>query len=198
VSGGRITAALSAAWTAAVAAAYSIMLYVNLPLGSRGSSALPRYGLQIGEFRKRPTTPQLVAIAPTPRELIDLQMVAHSDIRIEFGWRLIWNITRQAFGPRSSQAVLTIGVPLKGVRPSDAVSQQPWNPGTSEMTALAGNPIPRRQVDGESLAILNVVISSHWTPTDGPPAYVQLRPTIQLGNSQTTEAALVLHGAETR
>jgi hypothetical protein len=43
-----------------------IMLYVSLPLESRGSSSLPRYGLRIGEFRKRPTTPQLVAIAPTP------------------------------------------------------------------------------------------------------------------------------------
>jgi hypothetical protein len=54
-----------------------LMLYVTLPLSSHGSSSLPRYGLRIGEFRKRPTTPQLVAVAPTQRELVDLQIAAH-------------------------------------------------------------------------------------------------------------------------
>jgi hypothetical protein len=172
-----------------------IILYVSLPLGSRGSSSLPRYGLRIGEFRKRPTTPQLVPIAPTPRELIDLQIEGHSDVRIAFGRRLVWNVTRQAFGPQYTQAVLTIVVPIKGIRLSDAVSQHPWDPGTSGMSALAGNPIPRRPVDGESLAILNVAISSHWTPTDGWAAHTQLRPTIQFGNIQ---AALAPQSAETR
>ena len=32
------------------------MLYVTLPLSSSGSASLPRYGLRIGEFRKRPIT----------------------------------------------------------------------------------------------------------------------------------------------
>jgi hypothetical protein len=171
---------------------------VSLPMGSRGSSSLPRYGLRIGEFRKRPTTPQLVAIPPTQRELVDLQIVAHSDVRIEFGRRLVWNITRQAFGTQSSQAALTIGVPIRGIRLSEAANQQPWDPGISGISALAGNPIPRRQVEGESLAILNMIIPSHWTPTDGRAAHVRLRPTIQFRNTQTTEAVLVPHGAEAR
>jgi hypothetical protein len=171
------------------------MLYVSLPLGSRGSSSLPRYGLRIGEFRKRPTTAQLIAIAPTPRELIDLQIEAHSDVRIAFGRRLVWNVTRQAFGPQASQAVLTIGVPIKGMKLSDAVAQHPWDPVTSGMSALAGNAIPKRQVDGVSLAILNLAIPLHRTPTDGRAAHAQLRPAIQFGNVQ---AVLAPHSAETR
>ena len=42
--------------------------------------------------------------------------------------------------------------------------------------------------DSESLAIVQMVIPSHWTP----------RPTIQLLNTQTTGAALVLGSTETR
>ena len=50
-----------------------IMLYVTLPLSFRSSSSQPLYSLRIGEFRQRPTTTQLVAKAPTLRELIDIQ-----------------------------------------------------------------------------------------------------------------------------
>ena len=178
--------------TAPASCGPQIMLYVSLPMGSQGSSSLPRYGLRVGEFRRRPTTTQLVAMPPTQRELVDLQMVAHADVRIEFGRRLIWNITRQTVGPQSSRAALTIGVPIRGVRLSDTVNQQPWDPGNSGMSALTDNPIPRRRVEGQSLAILKMIIPSHGTPTH--------RPTIQFWNTQTTEAEAVLvpHGAETR
>jgi len=185
--------------TASAPCGPQIMLYVTLPMGSQGRSSLPGYGLRVGEFRRRQTTPQLVAIPPTQRALVDLQIVAHADVRIELGRRLIWNITRQAFGSQSSQAALTIGVPIRGIRLSDAVNQQPWDPGISGMSALMDNPIPRRQVEGQSLAILKMVIPSHWIRTDGRSAHVQLRPTtIQFWNTQTTEAVPVPHGAETR
>lgn len=176
-----------------------IMLYVSQPLWSRGDSSLRLYGLWIGKLLTPPTTPQLAAIAPFQRSgLIDLQILAHSDVRLEFGRRLIWNITRATFGPQSSQSVPAVGVQIKGIRLSDTVGQQPWNPGTSRMSALVGNPIRRRQVGGESLPIVDMVISSHWTPTAGRAAYVQLTPTVQFVNSQRTEAVLVLRGAGTR
>jgi hypothetical protein len=151
-----------------------IMLYVSQPLWSRGDSSLRLYGLCIGKLVTPPTTPQQAAMASFQRsDLIDLQILAHSDVRLELGRRLIWNITRGTFGP----SVPAIGVQIKGIRLSDTVRQQPWNPGTSRMSALVGNPIRRRQVDGESPAVVNTGISSHWTPIAGRAAYVQLRPT---------------------
>ena len=183
---------------AAGAGNVQFMLYVTLPLSSRGSSSLPLYGVRIGQFRKRPTTPQLVAIAPTQRELIDVQIAGHSDLRVALGRRLIWNFTRRAFGAQSSAAVLTIGVPIKGSRLSDSVNQGPWDPGIPEVSALPGAPIRTRQVDGEILAIVNLVIPLNWTATDGQPSYMQLGPTIRFGNTQPTEAMRPSHSAETR
>jgi hypothetical protein len=174
-----------------------IMLYVTLPLSSRGSSSPPRYGLRIGEFRQRPTTTQLVAKAPTLRELIDIQIDGRSDVRMEFGRRLIWNITRGAFG-RQSDSVWAIKVPIKDISLSDALNQEPWDLGTSGMSALAVNPIQARQLDGERLAIANIVIPLRWTATDRRAAYLQLRPTIRFGNTQTVEAVLLPHSREAR
>lgn len=165
-----------------------IMLYVSQPLWSGGRSSALLYGLRIGQLRMPRTSPQSTATAPIERELIDLQIVAHSEVRIEFGRRFVWNITRGAFGQQSNRAVLAIGVLLKGIRRSDAANQQVWDPGSSGVSALAGNPVPRWQADSESLAIVQMVIPSHWTP----------RPTIQLLNTQTTGAALVLGSTETR
>ena len=108
--------------TAPVSCGPQFMLYVTLPLSSRGSSSLPRYGLRIGEFRKRPTTTQLVAVAPVQRELIDFRIVAHSEVRVELGRRLVWDVPRGGFGPESSLGTFAIGVPIKV---SDAVNQQP-------------------------------------------------------------------------
>jgi hypothetical protein len=174
-----------------------IMLYVTFPLSSRGSSSPPRYGLRVGEFRKRPTTTQLVAKAPILRELVDIQIEGRSDVRMEFGGRLVWNITRGAFG-RQSNSVLAIKVPIKGIRLSDAVNQEPWDLGTSGMSALAGNPIQARQLDGEGLATLNMVIPLLWTATDRRAAYLQLRPANKFGNTQTVEAVLLLRSGEAR
>jgi hypothetical protein len=182
---------------AAGAGNVQFMLYVTLPLSSRGSSSLPLYGLRIGQFRKRPTTPQLVAIAPSQRELIDVQISGHSDVRVALGRRLIWNFPRGAFGPQSNPAVFTIGVPIKGSRLSDEVNQELWDPGTLGVSALAGAPIRTRQVDSEIIAIVNLVIPLHWTASDGRPPYMQLRPTIRFGNSQPTAALRLSHNAET-
>jgi hypothetical protein len=175
------------------------MLYVTLPLSSRGSSSLPRYGLRIGEFRKRPTTTQLVAVAPIQRELVDLQIAAHSDVRVEFGRRLVWDIPRGAFGSQSSLATLAIGVPIKGIRLSDRVNQQPrqpWDPLPAGMSAWSTDATRTRQLDGERLAIVAAVIPLHWAPTDGRPVYMQLRPTIRLVNPQPTEAVLPPRSAD--
>lgn len=173
------------------------MLYVSLPLSARGSSSRPQYGLRIGEFRKRPTTSQLVAVAPVQRELIDLQIVGHSDVRFQFGRRLVWSVTRGTFGGQSSSAVFAIGVPIKGIRLSDAVNEEPWAPGTPGMSAWADNTKRTWQVDGERLAIVNMVIPLRSTAADGRSAYMQLRPAIKFVIAQPTGAVLPLGSAET-
>jgi hypothetical protein len=178
-----------------------LMLYVTLPLSSHGSSWLPRYGVRIGEFRKRPTTPQLVGVAAVQRELVDLQIVAHSDVRVEFGRRLVWDVPRGAFGPQSSLATSAIGVPIKGIRVADPVNQQPrqpLDPVPAGMSAWSGNAIRTRQLEGERLAIVAAITPFHWTPIDGRPVYMQLRPTIRLVDTEPTEAVLPLRGAEAR
>jgi len=176
-----------------------VMLYVTLSSG--GSSSRPVFGLRIGEFRKRPSTTQLVANPPISRELIDVQIVGHSDVRMEFGRRLLWNITRGAFGSQSSPVVVAIGVPIKGIRLADSVNQQPrqpWDPVPAGMSAWSADATRTGQLDGERLAIVAAVVPLHWTPTDGRPVYMQLRPTIRLVNTQPTQAVLLLRSAEAR
>jgi hypothetical protein len=168
------------------------MLYLTVPLSSRGSS-LPRYGLRIGEFRKRPTTTQLVAVAPVQHELIDFRIVAHSDLAIEFGRRVVWDIPRGVFGSQSSPATLAIGVPIKVWDP-----RQPWDPLPSAMSVSAGNPMRTWQVDGQSVVIVKAIIPSHWTPTDRRAAYLQLGPTLRVVNTEQTEALLLPRSAEAR
>ena len=164
------------------------MLYMTLPLSSRGSWSFPRYGLRIGEFRKRPTATQLVAAAPVQHELIDFRIVAHSDVAIEFGRRVVWDIPRGVFGPQSSLATLAIGVPIKV---SDPVNRQPWDPLPSALSASAGNPMRTWQLDGQNVVLVKAIIPSHWSPTERRAASLQLGPTLKVVNTQQTEAWLV-------
>ena len=196
--GGASMVSIGAVSAAPASCGPQIALYVTFPLSSRGSSSRPVYGLRIGEFRKRPTTTQLVAKAPIVRELMDVQIEGRSDVRVEVGRRLVWSITRGAFDSRSSAPVLAIAVPIKGVRLSDAANQEPWDLGTSGMSALADNPIQARQLDGERIAVVSIVIPLHWIATDRRPAYVQLRPTIKFRNTQIAEAVLLPRSAEAR
>jgi hypothetical protein len=205
--GGASMVSIRTAWAPSVVSAPRVscgpqlMLYVTLPLSSRGSSSLPRYGLRIGEFRRRPTTPQLVAVAPVQHELADLQVVAHSDVRVEFGRRLVWDIPRGAFGSQSALATSAIGVPIKGSRLSDPLNQQPrqpWDPARAAMSASSADATRTRQLNDERLAIVAAIIPLHRTPTDGSPVHLQLRPTIRLVNNQPGEAVLPLRSAEAR
>jgi hypothetical protein len=200
--GGAWMVSMSVAWadnvvsTTPVSCGPQFMLYVTVPLWSRDSSALPRYGLRIGEFHKRPTAPQLVAIAPVQRELIDLHIMAHSDVRIVFGRRLVWDIPRGAFGSQSSETTFAIEVPIKSIRRSDPTYQQPWqlwDPAPLGILPMASHPFRTWQADGEDAAIVNVVIPLHLTA--GRPVYMQLRPTIELANPQPTEAVVPLRNA---
>jgi hypothetical protein len=168
------------------------MLYMSLPLASHGSWSFPRYGLRVGEFHKRPTTTQLVAAAPVQHELIDFRIVA-SDVGIEFGRRLVWDIPRGVFGPQSNPATVAIGVPIKV---SDPVNRQPWDPPPSAMSASAANAMRTWQIDGQSVVLVKAIIPAHWTATDRRTAALQLGPILRVVNSQQTDAWLAPRSAE--
>jgi hypothetical protein len=87
-----------------------MMLYIQQPLGVRGASLI--YGLRLERLAPAPTLPSPVAIASTGRrEIVDLQIRRYSDVRVEFGRRLTWNVGRQEFGLSGHQGSMAIRLP---------------------------------------------------------------------------------------
>ena len=139
-----------------------IMLYASQPLWSRGASSSRVYGLRIEEVRATPATPQSSVVGSLRRSvLVDLQIVPHSDIRIEFGKRVIWNFTHEAFGPQSS---LSIGLPIMSVNVPDTPRLHPWDLQVSGLGLMAGRLVPNAP-DGGGITVAAAVITLQWTPS---------------------------------
>jgi hypothetical protein len=145
------------------------MLYVSQTLWSPGRS--PRvYGLRIEEIQARPTSPQSGLAGSFRRsELFDLQIVPHSDIRLEFGRRLIWNFTHERFGPQSSSSSLAIGLAIHSSRLPDPARLQPWDLRTPGQSLMAGRLVPDPQASGVSVTVAAAVVTLRWTPSVGSP-----------------------------
>jgi hypothetical protein len=156
-----ITAAGPGNGVEAVPAAHGpqIMLYVNAPLGTNGGGSLHWFGLKIEQLRTPPASPQLSEIPIQRSPLVDLQLPAHSGLRVEFGRRLVWDIKRGTLASRSNPAGPTIGVPSRGQKSPNAESQQ-----TAEPAYAAILP---RQIGGTSVAIADTSSLSQWPPTNG-------------------------------
>jgi hypothetical protein len=74
--------------------------------------------------------------------LVNLQIVPHSDIRIQLGRRLTWDFTNEEFGPQASWSRVTIGLPISGIKRSQADNLQPWDlraPPSSMPRNIAGD-----------------------------------------------------------
>jgi hypothetical protein len=144
-----------------------IMLYMNAPLGSNGAGSLHWFGLKIEQLRTPPTSPQL-SMTPIDRNtLVDLQLPAHSGLRVEFGRRLVWDIKRGTLASRSNTAGPTIGVPSRDQKLPDVESQQTGEPAYAAI-------LPR-QMGGRSAAIANTSSFSQWPATAGWAAGERLR-----------------------
>ena len=127
-----------------------IMLYVRQSLWSPGTP-FRVYGLRIEEVRAQPTSPQSGAVGSLRRsELVDLQVVPHSDIRIAFGRRLTWDFTYGAFGPLFSPS---IGLPIKSVSFPDPVDLQPWSFRASGLSLMAGRLAPDARASSASIMV---------------------------------------------
>jgi hypothetical protein len=74
-----------------------LMLYVSQPLGAHGANRV--YGLRLDQGAQ-PSTPPTSATASVyasspRRSLVDLQIRREADVRIEFGQRVTWSVTRR-------------------------------------------------------------------------------------------------------
>jgi hypothetical protein len=87
-----------------------MMLYLSQPIGARGASRI--YGLRLQQATAPPT---LSNAAPSPmsheRDIVDLQVRHYSDIRVEFGQRVTWNVGRSECGPSGAQSSMAIRLP---------------------------------------------------------------------------------------
>jgi len=118
-----------------------IMLHVSKPLGSDGSS-LRLFGLRIESSRASPASPQPSAMVPIQhRALIDLQIRGHSDVQVQFGRRLVWNLARGTVGAPFSPAGQTIGVPIRGTKLPELENRHPGDPGYAGISAFTGSPV---------------------------------------------------------
>ena len=144
-----------------------IMLYVSQTLWSPGTS-FRVYGLRIEEVRALPMSPQLGTVGSLRRStLFDLQIVPHSDIRIEFGSHLIWDFTREAFGPQSSPSSLAIGLTIHSIRFPDPARPQPWDLREPGLSLMAGRLVPAPEASGVSVRVAAAIVTLRWTPSVG-------------------------------
>jgi hypothetical protein len=133
-----------------------IMLYVNQPLWSRGL-ALRMFGLRIDKVRS------LDSVSVQRNTLIDLQLRAHSDFRVEFGRRVTWNIRRGEFGTEATWGHSLISI--TDSRLADPLKQPTWDPGSYRMNPLAADPSPLQQAVGGGHALEAEFIHPHWSLT---------------------------------
>jgi hypothetical protein len=133
-----------------------IMLYVNQPLWSRGVS-VRMFGLRIDRLRS------VDSVSVQRTTLIDLQLRAHSDFRVEFGRRVTWNIRRGEFGSE-----VTSGHPqmsIRNFRLADPLTRPNWDLASYRMNPLAADPIPLQQTMGGGHALEAEFIHPHWSLT---------------------------------
>jgi hypothetical protein len=92
-----------------------MMLYVKQPLGARGATRI--WGLRLEQAAPSPTQPAALmgatpgssmSATPNQRDIVDLQIRRSSDVRLEFGRRVTWNIGRREFGLTANQPSMAL------------------------------------------------------------------------------------------
>lgn len=148
-----------------------ITLYFSQTLWSPGTS-FRVYGLRIEEVRALPNGPgRTPAAAGSMRrsELFDLQIMPHSDIRIELARRLVWDSTHGAFGPRSSPSGLAIGLTIHRIRSPDPAGLQLLDLRTPGLSLMAGRLVPGSQARSLSVTVAAAVVTLREAPSLGSP-----------------------------
>jgi hypothetical protein len=106
-----------------------MMIYLKQPLGARGATRI--WGLRLEQAAPTPTQSAVLMGAmpgastsaiPNQRDIVDLQIRRNSDVRIEFGRRVTWNIGRREFGLTANQPNMALRLPLQPAR-ADVVAR---------------------------------------------------------------------------
>jgi hypothetical protein len=107
-----VTGAGMMAMVTARAAGPQVMMYITVPLDGHVHSHV--FGLRLD---KAATPPDIRTINPTSplnrRALLDLQMGAHSALRLELDRRLTWDFDHQQWHESSRSATFTFRVPTR-------------------------------------------------------------------------------------
>lgn len=107
-----LTGAGMLAMLTARAAGPQIMMYVTVPLDGHARSHV--FGLRLD---KAAIAPDFRAINPTSplnrRALLDLQLGAHSALRLELDRRLTWDFDRQQWHESALPATFTLRIPTR-------------------------------------------------------------------------------------
>jgi hypothetical protein len=125
--------AADALQTAPTAHSPLLMLYVRQPLGAPAGSRV--YGLRLDQVPSVPSVPTVPALAWLPttgpiaanasHDIVDLQIRRYSDVRLELGRRLTWDIGREEFGASNSASSTAIRPPTRANLAALAVRAQP-------------------------------------------------------------------------
>lgn len=90
-----------------------MMLYIRQPLGA-GATRI--YGLRLDRMA---STPALATSGPVvtagARSIVDLQFRHASDVRVEFGRRVTWNLGRREFGLSGNQPGMAFYLPARAL-----------------------------------------------------------------------------------
>jgi hypothetical protein len=116
-----------------------IMMYVTVPLDGHTHSHV--FGLRLD---KAATAPDIRTFNPTSplnrRALLDLQLGAHSALKLELDRRLTWDFDRQQWHESSLPATFTLRVPTREKSvPHEAPTTQFASSSLADLSALTAS-----------------------------------------------------------
>jgi hypothetical protein len=104
---------------AATHAGPQVTFYLTLPLGGPTNGHV--FGLRLDRTSSPPAISTINPASPLNRRaLLDLQLGAHSALKLELDSRLTWDINRQQWHESSLPATITLRVPTREMVPKAA------------------------------------------------------------------------------
>jgi hypothetical protein len=101
-----------------------IMFYFKQPIGAAGSSRT--YGLRIDQSSMPMPLPGTAAPGSlNHREIVNLQINAHANVRIDFARRLSWDFGRRQFNLSGDQSDMALRLPSRALGTSRAARAAP-------------------------------------------------------------------------
>jgi hypothetical protein len=120
-----IVASVGILATAAAHAGPQVTFYITVPLGGPSNGHV--FGLRLDRASSPPAIGNINPASPLNRRaLLDLQLGAHSALRLELDRRLTWDINGQQWRESSRPATFTLRVPIhERAAKSESRPQQP-------------------------------------------------------------------------